>query len=283
MLFIRRSKSLVTGHVGVHAAPVFQFLMILIVGMMIFTLLDIFQVSPTALLVGGGIVSIIMGLVISTFVGNILTGTLVLVTNPFRTGDTVLVNNVPGMIVEITAMVARIRNDIGGEIVIPNTAIVQGAVIVTKIPAQETIVQSRLPYSLGDRIYTTYLSGEGVVRELTPFYTRILLDSGKELTFLNTSVLTGTVAVAKISSESDDSLKFSFKTDRDPKRIINAIKDMAKSNSAIFKSTPTVLYSSLDRETVELTIDCKVDPSKKTEAKSLILETAYLAGSKKLS
>jgi small-conductance mechanosensitive channel len=282
MLFIRRSRPLVTGRVGVHVAPILQFLTMLTVGMMmIFTILDIFQVSPTALLVGGGIVSIIMGLVISTFVGNILAGTLVLVTNPFRTGDTVLVNNVPGKIVEITAMVTRIRNDIGGELVIPNTAIVQGAVIVTKIPAHETVVQSRLPYTLGDRVYTTYLSGEGVVRELSPFYTRILLDSGKELTFLNTSVLTGTVAVAKISSESDDNLKFSFKTDRDPRGIMNAIKDMARSNAAIFKSSPTMLYLSLDRETVELAIDCKVDPSRKREARSLILESAYLSGSKK--
>jgi hypothetical protein len=32
------------------------------------------------------------------------------------------------------------------------------------------------------------MSQEGVVKELTPFHTKILLDSGKELTFLNSSV-----------------------------------------------------------------------------------------------
>jgi small-conductance mechanosensitive channel len=124
-------------------------------------------------------------------------------THPFSTGDTVMVNNVPGRVVEITAMVTRIRNDVGGLIVIPNTAIIQGGVIVTTFPA-EAVARGRLPYALDDRIYTTYMNQEGVVKELTPFYTKILLDSGRELTFLNSSVLTGSVAVAKISQSSSN-------------------------------------------------------------------------------
>ena len=203
ILFIRHSKSLLSKHVGVHLAAVFQFFMILVVGIVVvFASLGIFQVSPTTLLLGGGIASIVIGLVISTFVGNILAGTLVLMTRPFSVGDTVMVNNVPGRVEEITAMVTRIRNDIGGLIVIPNTAIVQGGVVVTTFPASEVSVHRRLPYSLGDRVYTTYMNEEGVVKELTPFYTRILLDSGKEVTFLNSSVLTGMVAVAKITGSS---------------------------------------------------------------------------------
>lgn len=203
IFFIRRSKSLLSKHVGLHLAGIFQFFMILVVGIvMAFASLDIFQVSPTTLLLGGGIVSIIIGLVISTFVGNILAGTLVLITHPFRVGDTVLINNVPGNVEEITAMVTRIKNDIGGLMVIPNTAIVQGGVIVTTFPASETVIRRRLPYSLGDKVYTTYMNQEGVVKELTPFFTKILLNSGKGLTFLNSSVLTGSVAVAKISQSS---------------------------------------------------------------------------------
>jgi small-conductance mechanosensitive channel len=203
VLFIRHSKSLLSKHVGVHLAAVFQFFMVLVVGIVVvFASLDIFQVSPTTLLVGGGIASIVIGLVISTFVGNILAGTLVLMTRPFSVGDTVMVNNIPGKVEEITAMVTRIRNDIGGLVVIPNTAIVQGGVIVTTFPASEEIVRRRLPYSQGDRVYTTYLNQEGIVRKLTPFYTTIQLDSGRELTFLNSSVLTGNVAVAKISQNS---------------------------------------------------------------------------------
>ena len=199
ILSIRRSKHLLSKRVGVHPATVFQFFMILVVGIvMIFAFLHIFQVSPSSLLIGGGIVSIVVGLVISTFVGNILAGTLVLMTHPFKVGDTILVNNIPGRIEEITAMSTKVKNDVGGRIVIPNTAIMQGGVIITSFSGHDADVMVRLPYGSGDRIYTTYLNQEGVVTELTSFYTKILLDSGKELTFLNTSVLTGNVAVARI-------------------------------------------------------------------------------------
>lgn len=199
IFFIQRSKSLITKSIGVHPATVFRFFMVLIISIVVlFSVLRIFQVESTTLLLSGGIISIVVGLVISTFVGNILAGTLVLVTNPFREGDLVTVNNIPGKVFEISALVTRIRNDIDGEMVIPNTAIVQGGVIVVKFPAQETALQSRIPYSVGDRIYTGYLNAEGTVKELTSFHTRIVLDSGRELIFLNSSVLTGTVAVAKI-------------------------------------------------------------------------------------
>jgi small-conductance mechanosensitive channel len=280
ILFIRRSRSLLSSRVGVHPATVFQFFMVIIVFIvMIFAVLNIFQVPATTLLVSGGVVSIVLGLVISTFVGNILAGTMVLTTNPYRVGDDVLVNNMPGKILEITAFTTRIMNYAGGQMVIPNSAIIQGAVIVTKVSGQETVQQSRLPYSLGDRVYTTYMSGEGVVKELSPFYTKILLDSGRELTFLNNSVLSGSVAVARISADQGETLKFSLKIDWDPEKTAKAIRDAAGSNPETFKSVPTVLYSSLDRELIELEITCKVDLNRRSEAKSMIVEAAYRSSS----
>jgi small-conductance mechanosensitive channel len=205
VFFIRRSKSVIAKRIGPTPATVFQFFMVLAaIIVMVFAVLNAFQVPATTLLLGGGIVSITIGLIVSTFVGNILAGTLVFMTHPFRIGDTVIINNVPGRIEEISAMVTRIRNDVGGLTVVPNTAIAQGSVIITKIPisaTKEGVKVSRLPYLEGDRVYTTYLSSEGVVKEVDSFQTRILLDSGKEITFLNTSVLTGSVAVARIAPE----------------------------------------------------------------------------------
>jgi len=43
------------------------------------------------------------------------------------------------------------------------------------------------------------MNEEGVVKELTPLHTVIALNSGKELTFLNNSVLSGAVAIARIT------------------------------------------------------------------------------------
>jgi small-conductance mechanosensitive channel len=200
ILFVQRSKSLISRSVGVHPATVFRFFMILVTVIVVFfAVMQIFQVESTTLLLGGGIVSIVLGLVISTFVGNILAGTLVLLTNPFREGDLIVVNNIPGKVFEISSFVTRIRNDFGGEMVIPNSAIVQGGVIVTKFPSQETSLPSRIPYSVGDRVYTNQMNAEGTVKEITPFQTKILLDSEKEITILNSSILTGAVVVAKIT------------------------------------------------------------------------------------
>ena len=199
ILLIHRFRYIMGKRIGLHPATIFSFFMVLIaVIIMVFAVLDILQVSATTLLLGGGVVTIVIGLVLSTLVGTTLAGTLVLMTNTFRVGDNVLINNVPGKIEEIAAMFTRIRSDLGGEIIIPNTALIQGSVIVTRIPSDDSAPQSRLPYSSGDRVYTTYLNEEGTVKEISTLHTKILLDSGKEITFMNTSVIAGTVAIAKV-------------------------------------------------------------------------------------
>lgn len=199
LLFIRRSKQMMVRNVGDQAATILQFFMVAIaVLVMVFGVLNTLEVSPESLLTGAGIASITIALIVSTFVGAILAGGLVFMTHQFRVGDSVIVNNVPGEVTEITALVTRVRTDIG-QVTIPNSAIASGAVIITKVHKYETTSQSRLPYALGDRVTTTYMKGEGVIKELTSLHTVILLDSGKELTFLNSSIFLGSVAIAKIT------------------------------------------------------------------------------------
>ena len=82
---------------------------------------------------------------------------------------------------------------------IPNSAIASGSVIITAIHKFESKSQSRLPYNVGDRVITSYKNEEGKVKELTSLYTTIVLDSGMEIRFLNNSILTGSVAIAKIT------------------------------------------------------------------------------------
>jgi len=201
LVVIRSSKALLSKHVGAPTATVFQVLMMVITAIiMIFGILHILNVAPSTLLVGGGFVSIVFGLIVSTSVGNLLAGSFILMTHQFKVGDTVLINNIPCKVEKITSLVTRVQNDLGGQMAIPNTAIMQGSVIVTSFhDYHDATAMNRLPYVKGDRIYTTYLNQEGVVIDLTPFHTHILLDSGMELTFLNTSVLMGNVAVARIS------------------------------------------------------------------------------------
>lgn len=131
---------------------------------------------------------------------------------------------------------------------------------------------------VGDRVFTTYMSGEGVVKELTSFYTKILLDSGRELTFLNNSVFLGSVAVAKVSAQVDELLRFSFMVDGDVEKVVKAIGREASSNPSLSKSSPLVRYLSLEGSRVELEVSCKSSPDLKSEAKSLVLKAAYVSG-----
>jgi small-conductance mechanosensitive channel len=199
LLFLQHAKPFMTARIGPPAATVLQFciaaIAVLVMG---FGVLHTLGVSPESLLTGAGIATITIGLIISTFVSGILAGALVFTTHGFRVGDDVLVNNIPGRIIDMTALATKIRTDVG-QMSIPNSAIASGAVIMIAIHKHEAKSLSRLPYAIGDRVVSTYMNEEGVVKELTPLHTVVALDSGKELTFLNNSVLSGTVAIAKIA------------------------------------------------------------------------------------
>jgi small-conductance mechanosensitive channel len=200
-LIQRRLKPLLTPHVGTQAATILQYVMLAVaVLIMTFGILNTLGFSAQTLLTSAGIISVTAGLIVSTFVGSVLSGALVFTTYKFKIGDDVMVNNIPGRVTDMTALVMRIRTDVG-QISIPNSAIASGGVIVTAVLKPEAEMESRIHYTIGDRVITSYLNMEGTVTELTAFHTTVLLDSGREITFLNNSVLSGAVAVAKITQK----------------------------------------------------------------------------------
>jgi small-conductance mechanosensitive channel len=214
ILLLRQAKPFMTKRIGNQAATFLQFLMgALAIIVMSFGVLHTLGVSPETLLTGAGIISITTGLVISTFVGGILAGALVFTTHRFKVGDTVLVNNVPGKVIDITALVTIISTDIG-QISIPNSAIASGAVIITTVHKYEAKYESRLPYSIGDRVVTSFMNEEGVVKELNPLQTKILLESGKELTYLNSSILSGVTSIAKVTQHKAAQTQIREKTEQ---------------------------------------------------------------------
>ncbi len=193
-----RFKTILAPHFGIQAATIIQFLLMgLALTVTAFIILGFFHVSLSTLLTSAGIISITVGLIISTFVGGILSGALVFTTYKFKIGEDVMVNNMPGRIVDMTALVVRIRTDVG-QITIPNSAIASGGVILTSVQKPGLEQEKRVPYVVGDRVMTSFRFEEGIVKELTAFHTTVLLDSGKQITYLNTSVLSGAIAIAKI-------------------------------------------------------------------------------------
>lgn len=198
IVIIRRFKPLMTQRIGNQAATIAQYILLSIaVLVMLFGVLNTLNVPAADLLTSAGIISITAGLVISTFVGSILSGFLVFTNYQFKVGDSVIVNNVPGKINEMTALIMRIQTDVG-QITIPNSAIASGGVIITSLHKYQPLAEGRLHYKLGDRVITNYMNEQGIIEEITPLNTTVLLDSGKEITFLNNSVLSGAVPIAKI-------------------------------------------------------------------------------------
>jgi small-conductance mechanosensitive channel len=199
IIIIRRFKPFLTQEVGSQASRLIYYVMIALSILVItFVVLYILKVPATDLLASAGIISVTVGLVISTFVGGLLSGFLVFTTFQFKEGDNVVVNNIPGKVTEMTALVMRIQTDVG-QVTLPNSAIASGGVIVTAVREYQPFKGSRLPYNLGDRVITSYMNEQGIVKEITALQTVIRLDSGKEITFQNSSVLSGGVPVAKIT------------------------------------------------------------------------------------
>lgn len=196
---ILRFRRFMAQRLGTQVSTIVYYVMLIIAVLFTtFGILETIGVRSTDLLTGAGIISITAGLVISTFVGSILSGFLVFANYRFKVGDSVMVNNIPGKVVEMSALVMRIQTDVG-HVTIPNSAIASGGVIITAIHENETLKQSRLHYLVGDRVVTSFMNEQGTVKEITAFYTVILLDSGKEISLLNNSILSGGVVVAKIT------------------------------------------------------------------------------------
>ena len=142
IVIIRRFIPFLSQRMGNQAAAIVQYVMLAIATLILmFFILSAIDVSATDLLTGAGIISITAGLVISTFVGSILSGFLVFTNYKYRVGDNVIVNNIPGKVIEMSALVMRIQTDVG-LITIPNSAIASGGVIITCIRDYEMIAET---------------------------------------------------------------------------------------------------------------------------------------------
>ena len=179
------------------------FIMIFITLVASLAILHQLNVNPQEILISGGVAAIILGIGVSTIVGNILSGGLILTTYPAKIGDSIHVvsDNIRGKIDEINMFYTKIQTDEGKEYIIPNNAIIQGNVRILKdIPITE-----QLPYSEGDMIE---ISGPlekyiGTVIRITSKFTTILNDERtKEYILANNMILQGNFTIVKHRTKS---------------------------------------------------------------------------------
>ncbi|MFI5416198.1 MAG: mechanosensitive ion channel domain-containing protein [Nitrososphaerales archaeon] len=192
---LKRAPTKIPAHL-IASISFFSIIIISLIASLI--LLYIWGVSPQTILVGGGVAAIVVGLGVSTIVGNILSGALMLTTFPAKIGDSIYIvnDNVHGTIEEISALYTKINTADGTEYIVPNSAIIQGNVRLIK----EEPLRTLLPYVEGDKIELSNGSEKfsGIVTKITSRFTTIL-DSDKEIIVANRSILEGTSIIIKKS------------------------------------------------------------------------------------
>ncbi len=156
------------------------------------------NVNPQEILIVGGVGSVIVGIGISTIVGNIFSGGLMLTTYPVKIGESIFIigDNIRGRIEEVNMLYTQVQTDEGKKYIIPNNAIIQGFVRVLK----DTPVVEQLPFGEGDRIEATSAQEKyvGTVIRITPKFTTILNDEKtKESVLSNSMILSGNFTIVR--------------------------------------------------------------------------------------
>ncbi len=179
------------------------FVIIIIALIASLSILHQLNVNPQEILISGGVAAIILGIGVSTIVGNILASGLILTTYPAKIGDSIHVvnDNVRGEIREINLMYTTIETDDDREYIVPNNAIIQGNVRIVK----DVAIASQLPYSEGDvvEIANAHEKYAGTVIKITPRFTTILNDERtKEYILSNSMVINGNFTIIRHRTKS---------------------------------------------------------------------------------
>lgn len=197
---IRRVLKSPVSKIPAHFTSSISFFSIIIISLIdALILLYLWNVSPQTILVGGGVAAIVVGIGVSTIVGNILSGALMLTTFPAKIGDSIFIanDNIHGEIVDITMLYTKINTEQGTEYFVPNSAIIQGNVRILR----EGPLKAQLPFVEGDKIELSTSSEKfsGTVVKITPRFTTIL-DGDKDIIIANRSIFEGSTTIIKKSN-----------------------------------------------------------------------------------
>lgn len=132
------------------------------------------SVKPVDLFAGLGIVSIAAGFAFQDILSNLLSGLLLLIRQPFRSGDEIKVNGAGGVVEGITIRETTLRTYDGQRLIIPNRDVYQSTIEVrTAFEARRTTVTVGVGYDddLDEARRTaveTMRSTDGVMTEPPP-------------------------------------------------------------------------------------------------------------------
>lgn len=205
---IRRLLQRMTPRIGIHLSTSVSFFIAIIISMMaIVTLMYQWNIDPQSILVGGGVAAIIVGIGISNIAGNMLSAGLMLTTFPAKIGDSIYIVNdkIRGRVDEINFIYTKISTEEGTEYAVPNNAIVQGNVRITKDVSSRHM---QLPFAEGEHVQVIDSSKkyDGIVTKInTNFTTLYNSESENEIILSNNSIISGQfIIIKKAPAKSDE-------------------------------------------------------------------------------
>lgn len=134
--YSRQNLVLVLNRLGSTLIIFFGFLIAMVIAIPGFT--------PAQLMSALGIGSVAIGFAFKDIFQNMLSGILILLGEPFRIGDTIIVNNMEGAVEDIQVRATFLRSPDGRRVVIPNATVYTSAVIVST-----AYTQRRCEFSVG--------------------------------------------------------------------------------------------------------------------------------------
>ncbi|EPF81574.1 mechanosensitive ion channel family protein [Acinetobacter rudis] len=121
--YTRQNLVLVLNRIGSTLIVFFGFLIAMVIAIPGFT--------PAQLMSALGIGSVAIGFAFKDIFQNMLSGILILLGEPFRIGDTIIVNSMEGTVEDIQVRATFLRSPDGRRVVIPNATVYTSAVIVS--------------------------------------------------------------------------------------------------------------------------------------------------------
>ncbi|MEK7991731.1 MAG: mechanosensitive ion channel domain-containing protein [Thiotrichaceae bacterium] len=128
-----------------HSLAVFVQYAVILVGF--FVTLKVMGIDPTALTVFAGALGVGIGFGMQNIVNNFLSGILLLVERPLRTGDYVTLSGSHGTVRRIGIRSMTMGTDDGKEVIVPNADLISSA--FTNWTRDNQIIQSQLNFGIG--------------------------------------------------------------------------------------------------------------------------------------
>ena len=120
-------------------ANIQRFFQLIVYSVAIILVLWIFEIDVTGLVAGLGIGALIIGFALKDIIENWISGLLIISAKTYRTGDVIKVENLTGVVTDISLRTTKLKTYDRNEIIIPNSMLLQQNIVNLTGGKKETV------------------------------------------------------------------------------------------------------------------------------------------------